>query len=170
MYAADVKLFTEVTSDKDIADLQQTLNKICDWSATWKLPISLTKCSLMNINMSNSEEEMIFKLGNSILSKSAEIKDLVILIDQHLTFRIHINYVVRKAYTQCILYTCQSHPALLRLQTPANDTSSVESLFTPIAGRQCLDLVAIFRATYNYDLKSTKKVHEMFARTRYTAL
>jgi hypothetical protein len=47
-----------------------------DWSATRKQPISLTKCCMMNINRPNTEGEVIFKLGDATLPKSAEIKDL----------------------------------------------------------------------------------------------
>ena len=72
----------------------------------------------MNISQPNTEEETTFTLGSVALPKSTEVKDLGILIDKHLTFKGHINYVVRIAYACAnLIRRCfvSSHlPTLLR--------------------------------------------------------
>ena len=118
MYADDMKLYTEINNDENFIDLHHTLNQIHSWSTTWQMPISLAKCSIMNISQPNTEEEATFTLGSVTLPKSTEVKDLGILIDKHLTFKGHINYVVRTAYARAnLIRRCfvSSHlPTLLR--------------------------------------------------------
>jgi hypothetical protein len=57
----------------------------------------------MNISQSNAEEGATFMLGSATLQKSTEVKDLGILIDKHLSFKNHINYVVKTAYARANL-------------------------------------------------------------------
>jgi ribonuclease P/MRP protein subunit RPP40 len=100
MYADDVKLYTEISNGEHVIDLQHTLNQIHCWSKTWQMPISLTKCSIMNISHSDAEEGANLMLGNTTLQESTELKDLGIMIDKHLNFKNHINYVVKTAYAR----------------------------------------------------------------------
>ena len=88
MYADDVKLYTEINSDKNRTELQQTLDRIHRWSITWQLPIglSLAKCCVMNINKTSEETETTFKLGDTVLPHSNEVRDLGVIVDYHLTF------------------------------------------------------------------------------------
>jgi ribonuclease P/MRP protein subunit RPP40 len=100
MYADDVKLYTEISNGEHVIDLQHTLNQIHCWSITWQMPISLTKCSIMNISHSDAEDGANLMLGNTTLQESTELKDLGIMIDKHLKFKNHINYVVKTAYAR----------------------------------------------------------------------
>lgn len=103
MYADDVKLYTEINSDKSRTALQQTLDQIHCWSTTWQLPISLAKCCVMNISKTSEEAETTFKLGDSILPYSNEVRDLGVIVDNHLTFDSYINQIVKKAYSRANL-------------------------------------------------------------------
>ena len=49
LYADDVKLYTSVRSVSDYSTLQSCLQRISEWSVTWQLPMSVSKCSSLNI-------------------------------------------------------------------------------------------------------------------------
>ena len=87
----------------DRIELQQTLDRIHCWSTTWQLPISLAKCCVMNISKTSEEAETTFKLGDSILPYSNEVRDLGVIVDNHLTFNSYINHIVKKAYSRANL-------------------------------------------------------------------
>ena len=50
LYADDVKLYTTLGVNDDIAHIQNSLNVLYTWSNTWQLNISTSKCATMQIH------------------------------------------------------------------------------------------------------------------------
>ena len=98
MYADDVNLYAEMNSDRNRTELQQKLDRIHCWSTTWQLPISLAKYCVMNINKTSEETGITFKIGDSILPYSNEVRDLGVIVDNHLTFNSYIKHIMKNAY------------------------------------------------------------------------
>ena len=44
LFADDIKTYLELTSEADYSTLQKSINKIFDWSKTWKLKLANDKC------------------------------------------------------------------------------------------------------------------------------
>ena len=99
LYADDIKLYSVVNTDHDRAALQNSLNRLKDWSDTWQLQISITKCTSMNLGRADSDS-FTFTLGNNDLPLETSVKDLGVTVDSNLKYAQHIN--------NCLLYTSPS--------------------------------------------------------------
>ena len=51
MFADDVKLFKQVNSNDDAADLQSDLSELCKWSKLWKLNLNPSKCKHFRMSL-----------------------------------------------------------------------------------------------------------------------
>ena len=51
MNADDVKIYSSVIVNEKVIgqELQQNLNKLTKWASDWQLPISYTKCCVLDI-------------------------------------------------------------------------------------------------------------------------
>ena len=84
------------------------LHKLEQWSAIWQLPISIKKCSVMNVgNVTNCP---VYKLNDHCLSCESCVKDLGIwaYVGSKLIFGIHINKIglVAQAHRTNCIYRC----------------------------------------------------------------
>ena len=103
MYAYDVKLYTDLTSNSGTDALQRSLDELADWARTWQLPISISKCSVLTLNAKMGSLEHEFYLDNCRLQQLLEIKDIGITIDSQLKFNLHIDKIVGKAQSRASL-------------------------------------------------------------------
>ena len=103
LYADDVKLYTDLTSNSGTEALQRSLDELADWARTWQLPISISKCSVLTLNVKQGSLEHEFYLDNCRLQQLREMKDLGITIDSQLKFNLHIDKIVGKAQSRASL-------------------------------------------------------------------
>ena len=47
-FADDTKIFRKVTSATDGVQLQQDLNRLCDWAEKWQMEFNVAKCKTMH--------------------------------------------------------------------------------------------------------------------------
>ena len=92
-----IALFADDTSiiktAKGSCNLQNVLDKICDCFIYNKLSINATKCETMSFG-SNYQNSLT--VHNEVISRNTCCKYLGVYIDSKLTFRDHINHVVKK--------------------------------------------------------------------------
>ena len=50
LFVDDVKLYAEISTDVDVADLSRALSCIAEWADMWQLQISVTKCCAIHLN------------------------------------------------------------------------------------------------------------------------
>ena len=106
LYADDIKLYSVVNTDHDRAALQNSLNRLKDWSDTWQLQISITKCTSMNLGRADSDS-FTFTLGNNDLPLETSVKDLGVTVDSNLKYAQHINNIVGQARRRAgLLFKC----------------------------------------------------------------
>jgi hypothetical protein len=105
IFADDLKVYLCVQSLVDEFLLQNALNKLQKWADQWQLTISIHKCSVLHIIPSRSEstKKPFYFLGLHPLSAQKTVRDLGVLIDEHLSFRPHINTIVSKASSRSYL-------------------------------------------------------------------
>ncbi len=48
-FADDTKSWKVIENDKDRKELQQTLNKMCEWANVWGMSFNADKCKVMHI-------------------------------------------------------------------------------------------------------------------------
>ncbi len=93
LFADDAKLMREVKSVHDCIKLQEDLDKISEWSRTWKMEFNVNKCKVMEFGRSKRRVHCDYKMNNVSLKKSNEEVDLGITIAGDLTPDKHINKI-----------------------------------------------------------------------------
>ena len=97
IFADDVKCLSEITSYNDCAILQSNLQRIYEWSVTWQLPLSITKCNVISFSVPGNKMSFNYAIGNQSLAVVDEISDLGVLLSCDLSFAKHINRTCSKA-------------------------------------------------------------------------
>ena len=101
IFADDCKAFAKVSSDDEHQKLQDNLDKLCDWSNTWKLNFNATKCKVLHFGPNIDVQPRYTMLDSTdnyvALSVVDEEKDLGVTFESNLKFDKHINNIVSKA-------------------------------------------------------------------------
>ena len=102
VFADDTKAFKDVQTEDDniMLILQKDVNSLCDWSLKWQLKFNATKCTHMTYGNAKIRSQYKIKEGDGKLTgirhdDEAE-KDLGVLFDRKLSFRQHIESIVKK--------------------------------------------------------------------------
>jgi len=77
----------------DLENLQSNLNRLVEWSHTWQLKISYTKCSLLYINGMTDAHNV-----DMLLSTLNLVNHLGIIADDELRFSKHFGNTVARVY------------------------------------------------------------------------
>ena len=85
MFADDVKLFKQVNSNDDAADLQSDLSELCKWSKLWKLNLSPPKCKHFRMSLKKQPVSKSYFIDDSALENVSRIRDLGIILNETLT-------------------------------------------------------------------------------------
>ena len=97
MYADDVKLYRRIESRADSTALQSDLDRLCDWSRTWRLNLNPAKCKSISFTLRTSPIVHPYKLDGHHLERCDQIRDLGVLLDAKLTFAPHVDATISKA-------------------------------------------------------------------------
>ena len=97
MYADDVALYAEISSHQDCVNLQDDLNRIYDWSLTWQLKLSPSKCEVLNITNKRSPISFTYTIGCTSVVWCSRVKYLGVIITSNLKWNDHCQHIVQKA-------------------------------------------------------------------------
>ena len=104
LFADDLKVYDTVKVASDNDKLQVALNRIIEWSNSWQLSLSVSKCgSLLIVGNTKPTENKNLFIGENKLNDHKTSKDLGVLIDSRLCFSEHIDSVVAKANQRIFL-------------------------------------------------------------------
>lgn len=78
-FADDTKVARGVSNDREVDILREDLCNIFQWSVDWQMLFNLDKCTVMHLGSKNPQCE--YKMGNNILKKSKQERDLGVIID-----------------------------------------------------------------------------------------
>src|SRR5215469_10762598 len=95
LFADDAKLYSEIKCIEDIDTFQEALDSLAEWAQAWQLPISVSKC--FSLNLCNSDEYYNNNVNGFEVKNTCDIRDLGVLIDEHLSFTKHISCITSKA-------------------------------------------------------------------------
>jgi hypothetical protein len=97
-------LYTEIKSVNDFDTFQSGLDSLSQWAKTWQLPISITKCSVIDIaTQKRNAQYPVNCIDLQPLVNCSEKVDLGVNIDCKLSFSLHISEVVAKAKQRIFL-------------------------------------------------------------------
>ena len=88
LFADDAKIFNAIENIHDINLIQEDIHKLLQWSTKWQLPLNLSKCKCIHYGKRNPGHK--YSIGNLTLSEDSEEKDVGVLFDSSLDFKIHI--------------------------------------------------------------------------------
>lgn len=99
LYADDLKIFKQISSVRDIMDLQNDLDRIVSWSDLNGLPLNVSKCFSMSFHRLRNSLPSLYKIKGLGLPSVDEIVDLGVVFDTKLSFNNHLNIMLPKAYS-----------------------------------------------------------------------
>ena len=102
LFADDAKCSKVVRHPDDCTTLQHELNLLTNWSNEWGLSFNSTKCEIMRISRKRRsllESPVVtpYTINDHPLALVASSKDLGVLVNNKLTWDLHISSVVAKA-------------------------------------------------------------------------
>ena len=97
LFADDTKIFRTITTDKDRQALQEDLDKLGTWSEQWLLKFHPEKCKHMHIGRQDPPQDKGYTLCNTDIQKTSQEKDIGVIIDDELSFDVHIATKIKKA-------------------------------------------------------------------------
>ena len=98
LFADDNKLLKITFNDEDTLLLQKKIDSMFPWTLNFLLLFCPNKCFTMHISSKLNETiTQAYKMNNRILENKSELKDLGILINEHLKFSNHVAEKVNKA-------------------------------------------------------------------------
>ena len=89
LYADDLKIWTPVASLHQALELQESLDKLVDWSTLWELPINPCKCAVLPVGASSTIYP--YRLGGVPLNAVEHIKDLGIIVSSDFKSNLETN-------------------------------------------------------------------------------
>ena len=101
LFAEDVKLYAEISTDVDVADLpvSHALSCIAEWADMWQLLISVTKCCAIQLNpkyVYSPVKQLAF--NGTHLPTHQSVRDLGIMVNESLTPSSHIAKIAATAH------------------------------------------------------------------------
>ena len=94
-FADDTKLFHKVSSIEEHEKIQNDLHKLVEWSNIWQMKFNADKCKVLHFG--NKNKHLAYNIGDTVLQKASEEKDLGICIQNNLKPDRHIDESVKKA-------------------------------------------------------------------------
>lgn len=99
-FADDVKIFMKIMNLADCVALQHLVNTFADWSSDNKLTLSIHKCSVISFHRKQMPIHYEYAINNQKLERVDHVRDLGVILDSALTFRIHYEDIISKANRQ----------------------------------------------------------------------
>merc|ERR1712035_134475 len=98
LFADDAKLLRKVNCKEDCVALQKDLDKINEWSRKWEMEFNSSKCKIMEFGKSKYRPRQVYTMGNNIIEKTNEEKDLGVNIMDNLSPEKHVNRITAETY------------------------------------------------------------------------
>ena len=116
IFADDIKLYTEFSTTISPQHLQTHLDLINQWSITWQLPISHSKCNILVLGRHALNQP--FSIYDVTVPTVDFNLDLGVTVDSDLKFTTHITNIVKKAKQRsALIHRCflsRNIPNLIR--------------------------------------------------------
>ena len=91
------------------------------WAADWKLNLNASKCKSFKINLKKDFIQSSYSINGTPLENVTKMRDLVVVLDQKLTFSDHVDCITKKANCALglLIRTFQSASPRCKLNTLA---------------------------------------------------
>lgn len=96
-YADDLKIYSRIRSKADAIRFQQDLDNFKNWCTLNCMDVNPDKCSIFSFARIRDPVVFDYKLHDTVIQRVDHVKDLGVVLDNQLTFKRHVSYVVEKA-------------------------------------------------------------------------
>lgn len=139
IYADDLKIFLVVRTEADCRDLQELLNQFARWCTMNFLAVSVSKCCVISYRRCKSPILYDYNINGQELERVDKVKDLGVLLDYRLTFKLHYATIIDKANRQLGF--------ILKITKEFNDPMCLRSLYCSLV-RSILEFASIVWSPY----------------------
>ena len=98
LFADDLKIYSNVDSSCTSLNLHTVLRELENWCYMWQLQVNISKTSVVHLGFNNPH--LSYRFSDSVIKCVESVRDLGVEIDCGLTFDVHVNNVVSKAYAR----------------------------------------------------------------------
>lgn len=98
LYADDLKIFTCIKNFSDAINLQHDVDALSDWCIRNCLSLNVNKCKCMTFSRKMNPINFNYMINGTNLEKATSIRDLGVIFDMKLSFNMHIDSKIAKAY------------------------------------------------------------------------
>lgn len=98
LFADDFKIYKRIDTPLDSYLLQSDLNNIYGWSRKNSLSFNIKKCFSMTFSRKVNNIQSEYYMNGKLLPIKNNVKDLGVMFDSQLTFNLHINNMVLRAF------------------------------------------------------------------------
>ena len=156
-FADDGKMFRFISCVADCFKLQSDLNKVYEWSITWRISLHFDECFM--ICFSNRRKNKIlhsYSFGDNLIKAVDSVKDLGVYFTSSLNFKLHIEEVVSKARKMMgFVYRTTKH---------FNDNSVMVSLYKSLVRSKLEYCSSIWSPSQQYLIVKLERVQKKLAR------
>ena len=97
LFADDCLFYLPIKSEQDSILLQWDLDTLSQWAKVWQMRFNLSKCTVMRCTRSHYPIVVNYSLHGFTLSATSKHMYLGVMLDDHLSWSIHITNVANKA-------------------------------------------------------------------------
>lgn len=98
LFADDLKLFMKVRNRDDSLLLQEDINNVLAWSESNKLSFNINKCVVVTFTKAKTPLREGYSLGDVKIPRAGTVKDLGVLLNEDLTFGLHIRKICAQSF------------------------------------------------------------------------
>lgn len=99
-YADDDKIYLTINRVEDCYVVQALLNSFKDWCSRNHLVLSVNKCQVISYSRKKTPLHFPYVLSGQELERVDQVRDLGIILDDHLSFNLHYNDIICRANRQ----------------------------------------------------------------------
>lgn len=110
LFADDAKFYLPITTQIDSQNLQSDIDNIYNWSVNNNLKLNISKCHIMSFTKKSHICSYEYKINNNIVERVHIIKDLGVIYDSRMNYKLHINKIVRDAHRMLGFVLRQTQP------------------------------------------------------------
>lgn len=157
--ADDLKMAKRINSIYDANRLQSDINRVMDWCERNGMPWNEKKSKLITITRQRQPLDHPYTGNGEQILRVATIRDLGVVVDQHLRFDVHIDEIVRKAtrMTGFIMRICKNF----------NEPKPIISLFNQIVRPKVEYCSPVWNPYYAQYSEKIESLQHMFTRYLY---
>ena len=100
LFADDCLIYRPILTPTDHHILQEDLLKLSIWADKWKMKFNISKCCIIQLSNQHHKSDFTYSMSGQALKIVKQHSYLGVIIDHHLSWKPHVDYVCSKAMKQ----------------------------------------------------------------------